>query len=82
MPYALRYTKAVSAVWDSLPDGVSQALAQALVAVCEDPLGSTEPYGDDDGIMRTLVVGDLLFAVLYVGHQTRTVHIYQIDYLG
>ncbi|MFE0458573.1 hypothetical protein ACFW1A_04830 [Kitasatospora sp. NPDC058965] len=81
MPYALRYTKTIAAVWDSLPATVSEGLAQALVAVCEDPLGSTEPYGDDDGIMRTLVVG-ALFAVLYVGHQTRTVHIYQIDYLG
>jgi hypothetical protein len=81
MPYALRYDKAISAVWDSLPPAASRALADAAARVCEDPLGATVPYGEDDGIMRMLILDDL-FAVLYLGHQTRTVHVYQIDYLG
>jgi len=81
MSYALRYDKTISAVWDSLPQTASQALADALAQVCEHPLTRTEPYGEDDGVMRMLVL-DTLFAVLYLGHQTRTVHVYQIDYLG
>lgn len=82
MPYVLRYDKVIEAVWDSLPPEASQALSEALGEVCADPLGRTDPYGEDDGVMRTLIVGDLLFAVLYLGHQSRTVHVYQIDYVG
>jgi hypothetical protein len=82
MTYALRYDKTIEAVWDTLPTTASQALGDALAQACADPLGRTEPYGEDDGIMRTLVVNDVLFAVLYLGHQTRTVHLYQIDYVG
>jgi hypothetical protein len=82
MSYALRYDKTIEAAWDSLPPPVSEALGTALAEVCADPLGSTLVYGEDDGIMRTLVVNEILFAVLYLGHQTRTVHVYQIDYLG
>lgn len=82
MSYALRCDKTVEAVWDTLPSAVSEALGAALAEACADPLGRTRPYGEDDGVMRTLVVNDVLFAILYLGHQTRTVHVYQIDYVG
>lgn len=82
MTYALRYDKTIEAVWDTLPEPASRALGDTLAQVCADPLGRTEAYGQDDGVMRTLIVDATLFAVLYLGHQTRTVHVYQIDYLG
>lgn len=79
--YALRCDAINQAVWDALPVEASERLALALADACADPLGTTQPYGEDDGIMRTLVVGDLL-VVIYLGHQTKTLHIFQIDYLG
>ncbi|GAB2696247.1 hypothetical protein [Kitasatospora kifunensis] len=82
MTYALRYDKTIEMIWDSLPEPASQALGDALAQACADPLGRTEPYGEDDGVMRTLVVSELLFAVVYLGHVTRTLHLYQIDYVG
>ena len=79
--YALRCDAVNQAVWDGLPAEASERLALALADACNDPIGATQPYGEDDGIMRTLVTGDIL-VVLYLGHQTKTLHIFQIDYLG
>ncbi|MFH8785105.1 hypothetical protein [Streptomyces roseoverticillatus] len=79
--YALHCNATNQAVWDSLPQPVSERLTLALAAACADPIAATEPYDEDDGIMRTLVLSDL-FVVLYLGHQTKTLHIFQIDYLG
>lgn len=79
--YALRCDAGNQAVWDGLPDEVRERLALALADACVDPFAVTDPYGEDDGIMRTLVTGDLL-VVIYLGHQTKTLHIFQIDYLG
>jgi hypothetical protein len=39
------------------------------------------PYGEDDGIIRMLVLEDV-FVVIYLGHQSKSLHIFQIDYLG
>ncbi|MEX2984360.1 hypothetical protein [Streptomyces sp. C36] len=79
--YALKYDATIAAVWDSLPPPVSAQLSDVLAAACTDPFAATVPYGEDDGIMRMLVL-DEVFAVIYLGHQTKTLHIYQIDYLG
>lgn len=79
--YALRCDAGNQAVWDALPEDARARLALALADACTDPIGATQPYGEDDGIMRTLVTGDIL-VVIYLGHQTKTLHIYQIDYLG
>ncbi|MEV5242491.1 hypothetical protein AB0K89_25815 [Streptomyces cinnamoneus] len=79
--YALKYDATIAAVWDSLPAPVSGQLNDVLAAACADPLSVTVPYGEDDGIMRMLVLDDV-FVVIYLGHQTKTLHIYQIDYLG
>jgi hypothetical protein len=82
MPYILRVDAVMQKTWDSLPNAASLALTDALTRVCDDPLGTTDPYGEDDGIMRMLIVSGVLFAVIYIGHQTRTVHLFQIDYVG
>ena len=79
--YALRCDAVNQAIWDGLPDEARERLALALAAACENPIAATQPYGEDDGIMRTLVTGDIL-AVIYLGHQTKTLHIYGIEYLG
>jgi hypothetical protein len=81
MTYSLQCSRIVEAVWDSLPQAVSGRLAAALARACDDPMGETEPWGIDDGVTRMLVLSDV-FAVLYLEHSAKALHIYQIDYLG
>ncbi|WAZ26757.1 hypothetical protein STRCI_008388 [Streptomyces cinnabarinus] len=40
-------------------------------AACEDPIGTTEVYGEDDGVVRMLVTEHAI-AVLLAGQVTRT----------
>ncbi len=79
--YALKCDATTAAVWDSLPSPVSERLCDVLAAACTDPFTTTVPYGEDDGVMRMLVLDEVL-VVIYLGHRTKTLHIYQIDYLG
>lgn len=79
--YRLHYNPAVEAVHDLLPDALSLVFSEALARACEDPIAHTEPYGIDDGITRTLVAGDV-FAVLLVGHQTKTLTVLSTTYLS
>ncbi|MFJ8474185.1 hypothetical protein [Kitasatospora sp. NPDC094011] len=81
MTYSLQCSRTVEAVWDSLPQTVSGRLAVALARACDDPIGETQPWGVDDGVTRMLVLADV-FAVLYLEHSAKVLHIYQIDYLG
>ncbi|MCX4706750.1 hypothetical protein [Streptomyces sp. NBC_01373] len=41
----------------------------------------TEPYGEDDGVVRMLV-NEHAFAVLLIGQQTKTITVLQVTYLG
>ncbi|MFJ8361394.1 hypothetical protein [Streptomyces sp. NPDC093984] len=41
----------------------------------------TQPYGEDDGIMR-MIITEQAFAVLLVGHQAKTITGLQVTYLG
>lgn len=80
--YELRYDTTIEAVWDSLPQPARDAFDRALIAACEDPYGTTEPYGLDDGITRTLVLEHTV-AVLLVSQAPRKIlRILQITYLG
>ncbi|MFF8556539.1 hypothetical protein ACF058_27385 [Streptomyces sp. NPDC015501] len=56
-------------------------LALALVDAQEDPLASSEPYGQDDGIIRTVAQGHIT-AVLLLGHDTRAITVLTIAYAG
>jgi hypothetical protein len=59
-----------------------EARHRGLIAACEDPYGTTEPYGIDDGVTRTLVL-DQAVAVLLISHAPRKIlRILQITYLG
>ncbi|WP_282084047.1 hypothetical protein [Streptomyces tendae] len=79
--YRLKYDPAAEAVHEAMPAAASEALTLALANACRDPLGVTEPYGEDDGVMR-MIVTEQAFAVLLAGHQTKTITVLQVTYLG
>lgn len=81
MPYRLKYDEAAEVVHDALPAAASEQLTLALADVCHDPLGRSIPYGEDDGVVR-MVLTDAAFAVILIGHATKTVTVLQISYLG
>ncbi|MCX4706708.1 hypothetical protein [Streptomyces sp. NBC_01373] len=81
MFYRLKYGPAAEAVHESMPSAASEALTLALDDACHDPLGVTQPYGEDDGVVRMLVT-EQSFAVLLVGQQTKTLTVLQVTYLG
>lgn len=79
--YRLKYDPAAEAVHEAMPPAASETLTLALADACHDPLGVTEPYGEDDGIVRMLVT-EHAFAVLLIGQQTKTITVLQVTYLG
>lgn len=79
--YRLKYDPAAEAVHEALPQAASEALTLALAAACHQPLDATQPYGEDDGIMR-MIVTDRVFAVLLLGHTLKTITVLQISHLG
>ncbi|GGR00985.1 hypothetical protein [Kitasatospora griseola] len=64
MPYSLHVDSVQQLVWDSLPPPAGEELSLALFQVCEDPHGTTVPYGEDDGVTRLLVTQRLLVMLL------------------
>lgn len=81
MPYQLKYDPTAEAVHDAMPQAASEALTLALADTCHNPLGTTEPYGEDDDVMRMLVT-DHAFAVILIGNTLKTLTVLQITYLG
>ncbi|MFE2297947.1 hypothetical protein ACFXAW_07100 [Streptomyces sp. NPDC059445] len=81
MIYRLKYDPAAEAVREAMPAPASEALTLALADACHDPLAATEPYGEDDGVMR-MIVTEQAFAVLLVGQTLKTITVLQINYLG
>ncbi|MFJ3229220.1 hypothetical protein ACIPJS_38545 [Streptomyces sp. NPDC086783] len=79
--YRLKYDPASEAVHEAMPAAASEMLTLALADACSDPIGTTQPYGQDDGVVRVLVI-EQAFAVLLVGAQTKTITVLQITYLG
>lgn len=67
--------------YKQLPELARRDLALALVDAQEDPLVNSEPYGQDDGIIRTVAQGHIT-AVLLLGHDTRTITVLTIAYAG
>lgn len=64
-----------------MPEHQSELLQVALADACHDPLGATQPYGEDDGVIRT-VGTDHAVAVLLIGHTLKTITVLQVSYLG
>jgi hypothetical protein len=79
--YRLKYDPAAEAVHEAMPAAASEALTLALAEACHDPLALTQPYGEDDGVMRMIVTGRS-FAVLLIGQTLKTITVLQISYLG
>lgn len=81
MRYRLKYDPTAEAVHEAMPQAASETLTLALADACHDPIGATQPYGEDDGVMRMLITQQA-FAVLLIGHTLKTVTVLQINYLG
>ena len=79
--YRLKYDAAAEAVHEAMPPAASEALTVALANACHDPLAATQPYGEDDGVVRMIVTGQA-FAVLLVGQTLKTITVLQVTYLG
>jgi hypothetical protein len=79
--FRLRYDPAAEAVHEAMPSAASETLTLALADACHDPLGVTQPYGEDDGVVR-MIVTEQAFAVLLVGQQTKTLTVLQVTFLG
>ncbi|MEU9313445.1 hypothetical protein [Streptomyces sp. NPDC048256] len=79
--YRLKYDPAADAVHEAMPPAASEALTLALAAACHDPASATQPYGEDEEVMR-MIVTEQAFAVLLVGHTLKTITVLQINYLG
>jgi len=76
----LRYSKAVEAVWDALPDDAKTELDRALVVICQAPWTHTEPRSDDHyDAERTRALQHTTLALLVIDEPAAR---YNIDYLG
>ncbi|MEU6091648.1 hypothetical protein ABZ865_33740 [Streptomyces sp. NPDC047085] len=63
-----------------MPSDAGEALTLALADACHEPIAATQPYGEDDGVMR-MIVTDHAFAVLLVGEAFKTITVLQVTYL-
>ncbi|MEU8764271.1 hypothetical protein [Streptomyces sp. NPDC048659] len=81
MTYRLAFPADVFDTYKQLPDAARRDLAVCLVDAQEDPLGHSEPYGEDDGIIRTVARGHIT-AVILCGHTTSTLTVLAIAYAG
>ncbi|MFF5426684.1 MULTISPECIES: hypothetical protein [unclassified Streptomyces] len=81
MTYRLHFSADVFETYKQLPDGARRDLAVCLVDAQQDPLARSEPYGQDDGIVRTVARGHVT-AVILIGHDTRTLTVLTIAYAG
>ncbi|MFD8142462.1 hypothetical protein [Streptomyces sp. NPDC059708] len=81
MTYRLRLDPTVHAIYAALPEQARRDIAVILLDALEDPLAHSTPYGEDDGIMRTLAHGHVALAAL-IGHESRTITVVQIGYAG
>jgi hypothetical protein len=79
--YRLKYDPAAEAVHEAMPATASETLTLALADACHDPITATQPYGEDDGVVRMLVT-EQAFAVLLVGETMKRITVLQISYLG
>lgn len=64
-----------------LPDTARRDLAVCLVDARGDPLGCSEPYGQDDGTVRTVTRGHVA-AVILIGRDTRVLTVLALACAG
>lgn len=81
MTYRLHFPTDVFDTYKQLPDEARRDLAVCLVDAQQDPLEVSEPYGEDDGIIRTVARGHVT-AVILIGEATSTITVLAIAYAG
>ncbi|MCX4681903.1 hypothetical protein OG413_42650 [Streptomyces sp. NBC_01433] len=81
MTYRLHFSPDIFDTYKQLPGFARRDLALVLVDAQENPLDRSEPYGQDDGIIRTVAQGHVT-AVIHLGHDTRTLTVPAIAYAG
>ncbi|WP_310727895.1 hypothetical protein [Streptomyces sp. N2A] len=79
MTYRLHLDPALHATYKALPDTARRDLSVCLLDALEDPLAHSEPYGIDDGIMRTIARGHVA-GVILIGDSDIT--LVQLSYAG
>ncbi|MFF8387745.1 hypothetical protein ACF053_29465 [Streptomyces kanasensis] len=81
MTYRLNFPDDVFDTYKQLPDRARRDLAVCLVDAQGDPLGCSEPYGHDDGTVRTVARGHVT-AVILIGRDTLVLTVLAIAYAG
>ncbi|WP_405191677.1 hypothetical protein OG473_38840 [Streptomyces anulatus] len=81
MTYRLHFPADVFDVYKQLPELARRDLALALVDAQQDPIAYSEPYGQDDGIVRTVAQGHVT-AVVLLGRDSLTMTVLTIAYAG
>ncbi|MEV5282700.1 hypothetical protein ACFYMW_36075 [Streptomyces sp. NPDC006692] len=81
MTYRLHFPADQHDIYKALPDEARRDIAVCLIDAVHDPLGASEPYGEDDGIIRTVARGRAA-VVLLIGEQTTTITVLAIAYAG
>ncbi len=79
MTYQLRLDPTLHGKYAKLPDDARRDLGACLLDTLADPIAHSLPYGEDDGVMRTVARG-YVTAVILIGEKTVTV--VQITYAG
>ncbi|MET8421010.1 hypothetical protein ABZV41_36685 [Streptomyces sp. NPDC005098] len=77
MTYRLNFPADVFDTYRQLPDLTHRDLALVLVDAQEMPLVHSEPYGQDDGIIRTVAQGHVT-PVILLGYDTVTLTVLAI----
>lgn len=81
MTYRLRFSPELDDLLASLSESARHDLGLSVINVLIDPLRHSLPYGEDDGIMRTIGQGDVQ-AVILINHETKSLLVMQIIHLG
>ncbi|MEU9744659.1 hypothetical protein [Streptomyces niveus] len=68
-------------IYKALSDEARRDIAVCLVDAVHDPLAASEPYGEDDGIVRTVARGRAAIVIL-INEQTNTITVLAIAYAG
>ncbi|ANZ20879.1 MULTISPECIES: hypothetical protein [Streptomyces] len=79
MTYRLHLDPALHATYKSLPEEARQDLSVLLLDALIDPPSHSEPYGTDDGVMRTIARSHVA-GVILIGDTEIT--LVQLTYAG
>ena len=79
MTYRLHVDPNLHAAYQALPDDARRDLSACLLDALVDPPAHSEPYGIDDGIMRTIAHGHVV-GVICIGE--REITLVQLNYAG